>query len=1044
MIVDFHVTDDTVDADVTDTVVELEVSKHEDIVAHSSDASTALSFSNQCETQFSPLSAGALSYGSHQRDDSLFVSPLVASLADLTRPVSLLYPAPTGGLRTRLAPGQQAPLAGSLSPALTGGLHTRLASEQQTQLAGYSSPALTGGLRTRLGPDQRAPLASSMLPVPTGGSPIVQRWHVTVHCSGLPNYKGARIPVPSKLNVPAWRHLLADYKDETLCDLIEFGFPVNYTAAKQPVVPPTNHASAVRYSAHVADYITKERDHGATIGPLPSDFFDPALVCNPLQTVPKKDSNSRRIVVDFSFPDASSVNAGIPTDTYLGERLHLRYPSVDDLTAIVVRLGPGCLLYKRDLRRAYRQIYVDPADYHLLGFQWKGLCYADVVYPFGIRTGALVCQRVTDAVRFISGTFGYACVNYLDDLGGADTPARAPAAFEHLGHLLALLGLQEADDKAVPPTTRLVFLGRIIDSVRMTIEVTPERLTDTLEELRVWSSKVHTRRRDIESLLGKLQFIASCVRPGRLFVSRMLLFLKQFPDRHTKLRITDDFRRDLAWWRTFLPTYNGISLLPQSGWTEADAVFSSDACLTGCGGFLNSTGEFFHSTFPPSVLEWEPCINGLELLTILVCARLWGRHWSGMRIVVLCDNEASVTVLNSGRSRSPFLQSCLRNLWLCAATDQFEIRAVHLPGVHNRLADHLSRWHTSPSHREAFLHLTAGTPVTQATVAAAKRSAFSAGTYNNLRTQWRSFLLFCEYYGLPALPTTSATLARYALFLSRSCKSPNTVKIYVHGVRQLHLFYDFPPPPDSAFELKLVFMSLARHSTHTPQQKLPITPEILLSIRSLLDLQRPLHATLWAVFCIGFFTLLRKSNLVPPSRAAFSADKHLTRASLQLTPDGLIVRITWSKTRQFRQKVLQLPVAAIPGHPLCPRAAYLHMTHLLPASGDSPAFLVPGSDGSLVSLTHSTLVSHLKTLLQAAGFPSNKFSGHSFRRGGATFAWHCGADPQTIKLMGDWSSDAYEVYLDSSLEQRWSFSKHISHSICQSPPSSASKPPLSR
>ncbi|KAI8503615.1 hypothetical protein Bbelb_185860 [Branchiostoma belcheri] len=69
---------------------------------------------------------------------------------------------------------------------------------------------------------------------------------------------------------------------------------------------------------------------------------------------------------------------------------------------------------------------------------------------------------------------------------------------------------------------------------------------------------------------------------------------------------------------------------------------------------------------------------------------------------------------------------------------------------------------------------------------------------------------------------------------------------------------------------------------------------------------------------IGLFTLLRKSNLVPPSRAAFSADKHLTRDSLKLTPDGLIVRITWSKTRQFRQKVLQLPVAAIPGHPLCP------------------------------------------------------------------------------------------------------------------------------
>ncbi|XP_019622994.1 PREDICTED: uncharacterized protein LOC109469050 [Branchiostoma belcheri] len=321
-------------------------------------------------------------------------------------------------------------------------------------------------------------------------------------------------------------------------------------------------------------------------------------------------------------------------------------------------------MYKRDLRRAYRQIYVDPADYHLLGFQWKGHRYADIVYPFGIRTGALVCQRVTDAVRFIYGTFGYACVNYLDDLGGADTPDRAPAAFDSLGHLFILLGLQEAADKAVPPTTRLVFLGRIIDSVRMTIEVTPKRLTATLEELQLWNSKVPTRRRDVESLLGKLQFIASCVRPGRLFVSRMLLFLKQFPDRHARLRINDD----LAWWRTFLPTYNGVSLLPQSGWTEADAVFSSDAYLTGCGGFINSPGEYFHTTFPPSVLELNPCINGLELLTILVCARLWGKYWSGLRIVVLCDNEASVTVLNSGRSHSPFLQSCLRNLWLCAAT----------------------------------------------------------------------------------------------------------------------------------------------------------------------------------------------------------------------------------------------------------------------------------------------------------------------------------------------------------------------------------------
>jgi len=543
-----------------------------------------------------------------------------------------------------------------------------------------------------------------------------QRWHNTVHASGLPNFRGCRLPVPTKLNVPAWRHYLVDYTDKDLCDLIEFGFPVNYSGPRQPDVPLTNHASSLRYRDHVNDYISKELRLGATIGPLPTDFFNPPLICSPLQTVPKKDSSSRRIVVDFSFPEFTSVNAGISTDTYLGERVRLRYPSVDDLTALVARLGPGCLLYKSDLSRAYRQLYVDPADYHLLGFQWEGSRFADVTVPFGIRTGSHLCQRVTDAVRFIYGTYGYTCVNYLDDLGGADTPARAPDAFACLGRLLLELGLDEAAGKAVPPTTRLVFLGKIIDSVRMTIEVTPERLTDTLTELRGWSHKVGARRRDVESLLGKLQFIASCVRPGRLFISRMLLFLRRFPDRHTCMPLDEEFRKDLAWWVTFLPTYNGISLIPQSGWTKADAVFSSDACLTGCGGFLESSGEYFHAVFPAFILEQDPCINSLELLTILVCVRLWGQHWLGMRIVVLCDNEASVTVLNSGRSRSPFLQSCLRNLWLCAAKGQFELRAVHLPGIDNRLADHLSRWNTSPSHRQAFLRLTDGICVSEVPV----------------------------------------------------------------------------------------------------------------------------------------------------------------------------------------------------------------------------------------------------------------------------------------------------------------------------------------
>ncbi|KAI8514849.1 hypothetical protein Bbelb_074400 [Branchiostoma belcheri] len=223
----------------------------------------------------------------------------------------------------------------------------------------------------------------------------------------------------------------------------------------------------------------------------------------------------------------------------------------------------------------------------------------------------------------------------------------------------------------------------------MTIEVTPERLADTLAELHCWSSKASARRQEVESLL---------------------------PTRQQRLRIDTEFRKDLHWWSTFLPSYNGVSLLPQAGWSEPDAIFSSDACLSGCGGFLHETGEYFHAVFPDSLLESQPCINSLELLSILVCARLWGKCWAGRRIVVMCDNEVSVTVLNSGRSRAPFLQSCLRNLWLCAANGDFELRAIHIPGLDNRIADHLSRWSSSQYHQLEFDRLTAGQSTSRADV----------------------------------------------------------------------------------------------------------------------------------------------------------------------------------------------------------------------------------------------------------------------------------------------------------------------------------------
>ena len=65
------------------------------------------------------------------------------------------------------------------------------------------------------------------------------------------------------------------------------------------------------------------------------------------------------------------------------------YPTVDDIVDCIVQLGPGCLLFKRDLKRASRQLPIDPFNYPLLGYSWRDNLYFDVRLPMGLRSSAM-------------------------------------------------------------------------------------------------------------------------------------------------------------------------------------------------------------------------------------------------------------------------------------------------------------------------------------------------------------------------------------------------------------------------------------------------------------------------------------------------------------------------------------------------------------------------------------------------------------------------------------------------------------------------------
>jgi hypothetical protein len=358
------------------------------------------------------------------------------------------------------------------------------------------------------------------------------------------------------------------------------------------------------------------------------------------------------------------------------------------------------MLFKVDLKSAFRQLPVDPGDIHLLSYVWKGHIYMDKVMAMGCRSAAMCCQRLTDAISYVFCNMGYACVNYLDDFGGVDTYINAGRAYNGLRLLLSRLGIVVSENKCSAPNQSMVFLGVLCDTNALTLSITPQRLDDIKQELNSWLGKTYTCLRDIQSLLGKLNFVGKCIPSSRIFIARLLNFIRGLKSGVTVL-LDYQFKKDISWWVRYIQEFNGTASMILEEWGRPDEVLQVDSCLYGCGGLCGS--EFFHSAFPPEIVAMHLDINCLEMLCIKVSLEIWGHVLVGKRLLIKCDNMVSVESLNFLKTKNIFLQDCVRAILYIASCNNFQIRAIHIPGLQNRLPDWLSRWDLDPKYKHKFL-----------------------------------------------------------------------------------------------------------------------------------------------------------------------------------------------------------------------------------------------------------------------------------------------------------------------------------------------------
>ena len=514
--------------------------------------------------------------------------------------------------------------------------------------------------------------------------------------TGLPNYKMARIPIRSGLNLLAWGQYLADYPYQRLLQYLTFRFPLSIKEGQAlSNHDVTNRFSARQFPDAILDYLHKEIKERTIVGPV-TEINHAAFHCSPLLTRPK-DVGKRRVIIDLSFPRGNAVNDFVDGDVFDGTQFTLRFSTVDDIAEDITACKDDPVLFKIDVACAFRNLRVDPADSLKLGIQWQGKLYLDVAIAFGWTLGTAAFQLCSDAIAFIMSKENVKLHCYIHDYVAVVPRVRAEAAFQCLRTLLHTLGLPVNQDKLTPPTKRLTCLGIEVDIEANVLRIAPDKLHAIHQECLLVRRKTHLTKKQFQSLLGKLLYIQKCVKPSRIFVSRMLaLFRSHISGR---IRLTDEFYQDLHWFIVFLPHFNGVTYISRHP-LDKDQSLYLDACLTGMGAIWRNR---VYATPVVQVPNFILSIVHLEMLNLVIALRTWASLWRHTKVVFHCDNMAVVHVVRTNKTRDEFLALCLRNIWLLAALHDMEIKIRHIRGKKNVEADTLSRIYSDSTVDEGVL-----------------------------------------------------------------------------------------------------------------------------------------------------------------------------------------------------------------------------------------------------------------------------------------------------------------------------------------------------
>jgi hypothetical protein len=270
---------------------------------------------------------------------------------------------------------------------------------------------------------------------------------------------------------------------------------------------------------------------------------------------------------------------------------------------------------------------------------------------FGLRHGPEVAGRFSQAIVRLMRRLGWN-VTYalLDDFSIAEADVtRCWLGWHVLCAILCHMGFLPSLHKSAAPSQCIQLLGVEIDSISMQMRLSSGRVQKLQELASSFSERRRCCKRELDSLLGKLQWASDVVFGGSLALNPVRRCGYSCRKPHHRVYLVREARLALQWWQSALQRFNGhrhiLGRRPLSG-----LLLSTDACgAWGCaeagigvfvdGGVCGLTGAQCRMLFSDAPSSDDAPIQLWELFAVVVLVRLYGPYLRGQYWELAVDNR---------------------------------------------------------------------------------------------------------------------------------------------------------------------------------------------------------------------------------------------------------------------------------------------------------------------------------------------------------------------------------------------------------------------